>query len=76
LAGPYLITRTKWVEGVTQVVKRLLCKCEALSLNPSLTKKKKKNEWRYRLRVYKEILCHPSVFDLQICVHIFHILCC
>jgi hypothetical protein len=26
------ITRTKWAEGVAQVVERLLCKCEALSL--------------------------------------------
>jgi hypothetical protein len=31
-----------WTEGMTQVVEHLLCKCKALSLNPSSTKKKKK----------------------------------
>jgi hypothetical protein len=35
------ITRAKWTEGVAQ---HLLCKFEALSPNPSLTKKKKKKK--------------------------------
>jgi hypothetical protein len=36
------ITREKRAEGVAQVVECLLCKCFALGLNPSPTKKKKK----------------------------------
>jgi hypothetical protein len=35
-------SKAKWTGGVAQAVKGLLCKCEALSLNPSPTKKKKK----------------------------------
>jgi hypothetical protein len=34
------ITRAKWARGMVQVVESLLCKYEALSSNPSLTKKK------------------------------------
>jgi hypothetical protein len=34
--------RAKWTGGVAQAVERLLCKCTALSSNPSPTKKKKK----------------------------------
>jgi hypothetical protein len=37
------ITKAKWTAGVAQVVKRLLCKGEALSSKFSPTKKKKKN---------------------------------
>jgi hypothetical protein len=29
------IIRAKWTEGVVQAVEHLLCKCEALSSNPS-----------------------------------------
>jgi hypothetical protein len=36
------ITRAKWTGGVAQVVERLLCKCEVLSSNSNLTKKKTK----------------------------------
>jgi hypothetical protein len=36
------ITRAKWTGSVAQAVESLLCKCEALSLNPRPTKKKKK----------------------------------
>jgi hypothetical protein len=35
------IARTKWTGSVAQVVEYLLCKHEALSLNPSREKKKK-----------------------------------
>jgi hypothetical protein len=42
------ITRAKWTEGVAQVAKHLLCKCEALNLSLSSAKKKKCN---YRLVV-------------------------
>jgi hypothetical protein len=35
------ITRAKWTGGMAQAIEHLLCKCEALSSNPSLTKKKK-----------------------------------
>jgi hypothetical protein len=35
------ITRAKWTGGVVQAVERLFCKSEALSSNPSPTKKKK-----------------------------------
>jgi hypothetical protein len=38
------ITRAKWTEGGAQVVLCLLCKCEALSSNPSPTKKENKTE--------------------------------
>jgi hypothetical protein len=38
------ITRAKWTGSVAQVIECLLCKCEALSSNPSLTKKKKKRK--------------------------------
>jgi hypothetical protein len=34
------ITRAKWTEGVAQAVEHLLCKCKALSVNPSPTKTK------------------------------------
>jgi hypothetical protein len=34
------ITTAKWTGGETQVLEDLLCKCEGLSSNPSLTKKK------------------------------------
>jgi hypothetical protein len=33
------ITRAKWIRGVTQAGEDLLCECEALSSNPSSTKK-------------------------------------
>jgi hypothetical protein len=36
------ITRAKWATIVAQVVDHLLCKCEALSSNPSLTSSSKK----------------------------------
>jgi hypothetical protein len=36
------ITRAKWTGDVTQVVECPLCKLEALSSNPSPTKKKEK----------------------------------
>jgi hypothetical protein len=36
------ITRAKWTGGVVQTMEYLLCSCEALSSNPSPTKKKKK----------------------------------
>jgi hypothetical protein len=36
------ITRAKCTGGVAQIVENLLCECEALSSNPSLTKQKKK----------------------------------
>jgi hypothetical protein len=36
------ITRAKWAGGMVQAVEHLLCNCEALSSNPSTTKKKKK----------------------------------
>jgi hypothetical protein len=36
------ITRAKWTRGVAQAKKHQLCKCKALSSNPSSTKKKKK----------------------------------
>jgi hypothetical protein len=36
------ITRAKWTGGVAQAVLYLLCKMEALSSNPSPTKKKQK----------------------------------
>jgi hypothetical protein len=32
--------RAKWTGGEVQVVECLLCKCKALSSNPTLTKKK------------------------------------
>jgi hypothetical protein len=35
------ISRAKWTGGIDQVVEFLLWKCEALSSNPSPTKKKK-----------------------------------
>jgi hypothetical protein len=35
------ITRAKWFGSVPEVVELLLCKLEALSSNPSCTKKKK-----------------------------------
>jgi hypothetical protein len=35
-------SRTTWTGGVAQVVECVLCKCEALNLNPSPTKKKRK----------------------------------
>jgi hypothetical protein len=39
---PHLqITRSKCPRGVTQVIKCMLCKCEALNSNPTHTKKKK-----------------------------------
>jgi hypothetical protein len=38
------ITRTKWTGDVAQVVVCLLCNCEVLSSNPSLTKKKKSHQ--------------------------------
>jgi hypothetical protein len=38
------ITTAKWTGGVTQAVKHLFCKCEALSSNLSPTKKKKKTQ--------------------------------
>jgi hypothetical protein len=34
-------TRSRCTEGLAKVVECLLCKCEALCSNPSLTKKKK-----------------------------------
>jgi hypothetical protein len=34
------ITSVKWTGGMTQAVEHLLCKCEALSSNPSPTKNK------------------------------------
>jgi hypothetical protein len=40
------ITRAKWTAGVAQGVECLLCKCKALSSNPSVTKKKKKEKKR------------------------------
>jgi hypothetical protein len=39
---PSKIIRAKWIEGVVLPVECLLCKYEALSSNPSPTKKKKK----------------------------------
>jgi hypothetical protein len=36
------ITRVKWTRDMSQVIELLLCKLEALSSNPSPTKKKKK----------------------------------
>jgi hypothetical protein len=36
------ITRAKWTRGVAQVVHGLLCKCKALSSNPSPIKKRVK----------------------------------
>jgi hypothetical protein len=35
------ITRAKWAGGVAQSIEYLLCKCKALSSNPTPTKKKK-----------------------------------
>jgi hypothetical protein len=37
----YILKRLFWDDGVTQVVEHLPSKCEALSLNPSTTKKKR-----------------------------------
>jgi hypothetical protein len=37
-------TRAKWTGGVAKVVEHLLCKCEALSSNPSPTEVKKINK--------------------------------
>jgi hypothetical protein len=44
VARPYLqkITRAKWIGGVTQAIEYLLCKREALSINPSPTRKERK----------------------------------
>jgi hypothetical protein len=36
-----IITRAKWTRGVAQAVKYLLCKLEALSSNPSPSKKER-----------------------------------
>jgi hypothetical protein len=36
------ISRTRWTGGVVQAIEHLLCKCKALSSNPSPAKKKKK----------------------------------
>jgi hypothetical protein len=36
------IIREKWAAGMVQAVECLLCKCKALSSNPSPTKEKKK----------------------------------
>jgi hypothetical protein len=36
------ITKAKWTRDVAQEIEHLLCKCEALSSNPSPIKKKKK----------------------------------
>jgi hypothetical protein len=33
------ITRAQWTGGVAQAVEHQLCKCKALSSNPSFTKK-------------------------------------
>jgi hypothetical protein len=33
----FKITRAKWTGGLAQVVQHLICKCKALSSNPSLT---------------------------------------
>jgi hypothetical protein len=38
------ITRAKWIGSMNQAVESLLCKHEALSSNPSLTKKEKKRK--------------------------------
>jgi hypothetical protein len=38
---------TKWTGGVAQVVEYLLCKCEALSSNSSLTPPLPKKRWWY-----------------------------
>jgi hypothetical protein len=38
------ITRAKWTRNVDQVVESLLCKCKALSSNPSATKEKEKKD--------------------------------
>jgi hypothetical protein len=35
------ITREKWTGGMVQVVEHLLCKCKALSSNPTPAKNKK-----------------------------------
>jgi hypothetical protein len=40
----YKITREKWTGGVTQAMKCLVRKCEALSSKHSLPKKKKKKK--------------------------------
>jgi hypothetical protein len=56
---------------VTQAVERLLCKCEALSSNPSPTKKKKKVssglawslEWCQTFVI--PALCYPSIWETE-----------
>jgi hypothetical protein len=46
-------TRAEWTEGVAQGVECLLCKTEALSSNPSATKKTKKKSkqipWPFKI---------------------------
>jgi hypothetical protein len=38
------ITRARWTGGVAQVVECLLCKCEALSLNPVPPQRRKEKK--------------------------------
>jgi hypothetical protein len=45
------ITRTKVTEGVAQEVECLLCKCEAVSWNPSPIKKKKDHLMKFPQKV-------------------------
>jgi hypothetical protein len=45
------ITRAKWTGGVAQAVLCLLCKCEALSSNPSPTKKESESNQKKRYQL-------------------------
>jgi hypothetical protein len=49
------ITRAKWTGSVVQAVEYFLCKCKALSSNPSPTKKKKAIVFLLSLFIYSHV---------------------
>jgi hypothetical protein len=70
-------TRAKWTGGVAQVVDHLICKCKALSSNPSLTKKKKEKEKKKETQQYLyhgEVLLNLLILEYTVFISYFSLL--
>jgi hypothetical protein len=72
----FKITGRKWTEGVAQVVKHLLCKCEALSWNTSPTRKKikKENKRPYLPSFIYTLIIFLSLYHSEFLIYIFFFL--
>jgi hypothetical protein len=57
----FKVARVKWTGRVAQVVECLLCKCKALSSNPTPTTKKKKKLQQSEVVVYT---CNSSTGEV------------